>query len=124
MKYFPKLAIYKASNVTYEPATFTARSYNHWQFCKVIEGQLIFNTYPYSNTTRRHISKVRDLVASTLNVNNITFVEFDLNLQHIDKLTDVYYWELVYAKRKEEEREERRIERNRRARERRQALRA
>lgn len=64
MKHFPKLNIYKASNVTFNPSTKMAHSYDWWCFVKVIDGKVVFNSYPYSPTTRRHQRKVKDLMAS------------------------------------------------------------
>jgi len=62
MKYFKRLETYKASNVTYDPKTEIANSYNWWQFVKRIEGKLVFNNYNYSISTCKHQSKVRSLL--------------------------------------------------------------
>ena len=62
MKYFPKLKLYKASNVTYNPVTYQAYSYRWWRFVDMIDGKIIFNEYKYSMSTSRHQWKVRTLL--------------------------------------------------------------
>lgn len=62
MKYFPKLKLYKASNVTYNPVTYQAYSYKWWRFVDMIDGKIIFNEYKYSMSTSRHQWKVRALL--------------------------------------------------------------
>lgn len=54
--------IYKANNVTFNPTTLDAFSYDWWQFVGVVEGKVIFNNYNYSPTTRKHQHKVRRLL--------------------------------------------------------------
>jgi hypothetical protein len=63
MKYFPKLKLYKAANVTFNPETREAHSYSWWRFTAMIDGKLVFNDYHYSNTTRKHQCKVRALLS-------------------------------------------------------------
>lgn len=62
MKYFPRLGLYKASNVTFNPRNLEAYSYSWWQFVKIIDDVLVFNSYTYSNTTTRHQWKVRHVL--------------------------------------------------------------
>jgi hypothetical protein len=62
MKWFKRLKIYKASNLTFNPLTRTAHSYGWWRFVSVIEGKLVFNNYSYSNSTSKHQHKVRRLL--------------------------------------------------------------
>jgi len=64
IKYFPKLKIYKNStgNVTFDPATITADSYNWWTFVKVIKKKVVFNDYYYSSSTSAHQSLVREVM--------------------------------------------------------------
>lgn len=62
MKLFKRDNIYKASNVTFNPESHTAYSYNWWAFVKRINGFLVFNNVYYSNTTCKHQSKVRALL--------------------------------------------------------------
>lgn len=59
LKYFPRLKLYKAANVTLDPSTVTAVSYDWWTFVMVIDGLVVFNRYPYSVTTKRHQARVR-----------------------------------------------------------------
>jgi hypothetical protein len=61
-KYFPKLGLYKASNVTFDPNTNVALSYGYWKFVKVINNELVFNSYRYSVTTARHQRRIRRLL--------------------------------------------------------------
>lgn len=63
MKQLKRSGIYKATNVTFDPATIDAYSYGWWRFVAVVEGKVIFNNYRYSNTTAKHQYKVRTLLA-------------------------------------------------------------
>ena len=58
MKYYKRLKIYKASNVTFDPATVTAHSYRHWAFVLTIGNKVVFNDYRYSVSTAGHQRKV------------------------------------------------------------------
>jgi hypothetical protein len=62
MKYFKRANLYKASNVSFNPDTCEARSYEWWAFTKMINGILVFNDHSYSVSTRKHQSKVRSLL--------------------------------------------------------------
>lgn len=62
MKLMKRANIYKASNVTFNPETCEAVSYDWWTFAKMVNGKLVFNDHGYSNTTRKHQSKVRGLL--------------------------------------------------------------
>jgi hypothetical protein len=61
--YYKRLGVFKASNVEFNPDTLEATSYNWWYFVKRIGGKLVFNNYIYSNTTSRHQSRVKSLLA-------------------------------------------------------------
>lgn len=56
IKWFPRLGIYKNStgNVTFNPTTMEAYSYNWWQFVRKIGKTVIFNDYYYSSSTNAH----------------------------------------------------------------------
>jgi hypothetical protein len=54
--------MYKASNVTFNPETLQAYSYDWWRFVDCINGKIVFNDYYYSSTTGKHQSKVRSLL--------------------------------------------------------------
>lgn len=62
MKYFKRLEVYKASNVTFNPKSLEAYSYGYWRFVECINGKIVFNNFYYSPTTNRHQSKVRRLM--------------------------------------------------------------
>lgn len=62
LKFYKRLNLYKASNVTFNPVTKEAFSYNWWKFTKVIEGKLVFNSYSYSPSTCKHQYKVKDVL--------------------------------------------------------------
>ncbi len=64
MKYYPRLGLYKASNVTFNLKTMSAYSYGWWKFVSVIDGKIVFNDYNYSNMTCKHQWKVRSLLQS------------------------------------------------------------
>ena len=59
LKYFPRLNLYKASNVTFDPATCRGYSYKWYRLVDKIGNTVVLNTYGYSYTTIRHIYKVR-----------------------------------------------------------------
>ena len=64
MKYFSRLNVYKNSTGSnmYDPTKQEAFSYRHWRYLQVIEGQLVFNDYSYSNSTSKHQSDLRSLL--------------------------------------------------------------
>jgi hypothetical protein len=63
MKFIKTKNTYKASNLELNLNTMTAVSYNWWTFLKVIDGQLVFNSYAYSPSTQRQQSKVLRVLA-------------------------------------------------------------
>jgi hypothetical protein len=63
MKFIKTKNTYKASNVELNLNTMTAVSYNWWTFLKVIDGQLVFNSYAYSPSTQRQQYKVLKVLA-------------------------------------------------------------
>lgn len=62
MKFMKRTKIYKASNVTFNPETIQAFSYNWWCFVREIQGKIVFNNYSYSPSTTRHQYKVCQLL--------------------------------------------------------------
>ena len=62
MKYVACRYRYEASNVTFNPNDMTALSYGWWQFLMRVDGIIYLNTYRYSRTTLRHISKVSSML--------------------------------------------------------------
>lgn len=63
MTFKKRIGKYTASNVTFDPDFCTAYSYGWWRFVDQINGKVIFNNYGYSTSTRRHQSKVRNLLS-------------------------------------------------------------
>jgi hypothetical protein len=64
MRYYPRLKLYKAMNVTFDPVTMDARSYKWWRFVKPIGSNLVFNHYRYSVTTSIHQREVIQVLES------------------------------------------------------------
>ncbi len=62
MKYFKRLNVYKASNVSFYPLTREAYSYGWWRFVAIIDGLVVFNEYRYSVSTSKHQQKVSGLL--------------------------------------------------------------
>lgn len=82
MKQLKRTGIYKASNVTFDPATCKAYSYSWWRFVDRIGGLVVFNDYGYSSSTRKHQSKVRR-VLEALNIQVDVVVEAPKGLQDL-----------------------------------------
>lgn len=80
MKYFKRLKLYKANNVTFDPETMIADSYDWWHFVERINGQIVFNAYFYSPSTSKHQSKVRSLL-NELNIKIDVVVKTRAGLQ-------------------------------------------
>jgi len=73
MKYYQRLGIYKASNLTFNPNTFEGYSYAWYLITARIKGELVLNTYNYSPTTRKHVYKLRAL----LNELELPYIEIE-----------------------------------------------
>lgn len=117
MKYFKRLGLYKASNVTFNPKTLSAHSYDWWQFVKQIDGKVIFNNYRYSQSTSKHQRKV----AQVLQELGIVYetVKTVKSLANLETLEQVYAAHAENIEKQKVVAELTRLERNRRARERR-----
>ena len=91
IKFYPKLKIYKNStgNVTFDPATITADSYNWWTFVKVIKGKVVFNNYYYSSSTSAHQSLVKD-VMKELGIKVDVYVNQSGSLGHAPEVKFLY----------------------------------
>jgi len=83
LKFYSRLNMFKGNNVSFNPKTKTAKSYNWWEFVKVIGGKLVFNHYHYSQSTSKHQSKVRNLL-DQLNIPVDIYVEAPKGLQNLD----------------------------------------
>lgn len=62
MKWNEKKGLYLGSNVSFDPASCVAKSYDYWIFVARIQGQVVFNEYNFSPTTRAHQRKVERLL--------------------------------------------------------------
>lgn len=62
MKFSNKRQQFEGSNVSFNPYTQVAKSYDWWVFVTVFNGKTIFNASTYSMSTNRHQSKVRALM--------------------------------------------------------------
>jgi hypothetical protein len=123
MKYFTRLKIYKASNVTFNPETVSAISYDWWQFVRKIDGKIVFNSYRYSVTTAKHQRQVRQLLNELGLVIHLD-VRTRKSLDTFETIAEIKK-EHGYEVQNEIDRENfKRIERNRKARERRALKRA
>lgn len=89
MKYFKRSNMYKASNVSFDPTTMQAHSYNWWLFVDKIDGKVVFNSYGYSHSTRKHQSKVRALLRS-LNINIDLEIKAPSGLDDLNDAIDFY----------------------------------
>lgn len=62
MKYFKRLRQYKASNVKFDCTTQVSTSYDWWLVTRRVKGQMLFNWYSYSSSTRKHQHKLCSLL--------------------------------------------------------------
>lgn len=81
MKYYKRLKIYKASNVSFDPATNEGRSYNHWLFTMNYKDVILFNCYRYSQSTRRH----QGVVLRQLGYDNDKVIRLNLGRDSLDR---------------------------------------
>lgn len=114
MKLMKRAGIYKANNVTFNPATKFAESYNWWAFVSVIQNKVVFNEYRYSVSTSKHQHKVQRLM-NELGIKIDLVVKTRSSLHTVQSLKEVKLLnelnnELLAAKK-----ESQRIERNARA---------
>lgn len=88
LKYFPRLNLYKASNVTFDPGTCQGYSYKWYRLVDKIGGTVVLNSYAYSNTTIRHIYKVRRVLEDL----RIQYVEIEAptGLQNLERASEHY----------------------------------
>lgn len=110
MKHYKKTNTYKASNVSFNPTTLEATSYNWWIFVKRIKGKTVFNSYRYSVSTSKHQSKVRSLM-SQLGIKIDRFVEVKDGLNNITTLTELNKKHDETVRRIAENNERKRVER-------------
>lgn len=70
MKYFKKLKLYKSSNLTLDIENGIAYSYGWYEIAKRVNGQWYVNDYSYSQSTIKHVIKIK----SQLNELGIDFL--------------------------------------------------
>ncbi len=123
MKFKTRTKTYEASNVAFDVNKIEAKSYGWYTFVRVIKGKVIFNSHRYSNTTARHQFKVRRLLAE-LGIKIDRDVDVRESLSAIRDLKHLALAQKHQAAVVAEREEFKRFERNKRARERRAAIRA
>ena len=64
MKWMSRKQVFGLKNVTFNPFTMVADSYDWWVFVLPIKGKIVFNNYNYSMTTCKHQGEVRQLLKS------------------------------------------------------------
>lgn len=85
MKYYPRLKVWKASNLMFrEGSNLAAYSYEHWRFLSVTAlGRVVFNQYKYSQTTSRHQKRVLAKLAQ-LGIKVDIFLNIPQSLPHTE----------------------------------------
>jgi len=62
-KFRPRKGVWTdGQNNVFDPNEFEATSYNWWTYVKRIKGKVVFNEYPYSQTTSNHQRNMRTLL--------------------------------------------------------------
>lgn len=97
IKFYSRLGVFKASNVTFDPSTIYATSYRWWDMVKVIGGLVVFNDYTYSPTTSQHQSKVKSLMEQ-LGIKIDVTIEARKGLQSLDTAKTDYLSNIVALK--------------------------
>jgi len=97
MKYYKTLKCYKAPNFVFSPETMHATSYRWYDLFKKINGQTVLNSYAYSNTTIKHIHKMRKL-AKELNIKIDLEIQAPSGLQNLDSAVSFYFDKIQDAK--------------------------
>ena len=118
MKHFKRSGLYKASNVSFDPVKIEALSYDWWVFVSRIGKLTVFNDYRYSLSTSKHQSKVRALL-SDLGIKIDRTVSFRSSLRGVSTLRELNKLQRDQDHDNAVEAEEKRIERNAKARRRR-----
>jgi len=98
MKFMKRTQIYKANNVTFNPKTLDAYSYDWWRFVEAAPtGGVIFNSYTYSNATAKHQIKVRNLLR-TLGIEIVLDIKSPGGLQNLDSAVKYYEAKIINLK--------------------------
>lgn len=83
MKYYKTLDMFKASNLTFNPKTNQAYSYDWYLMLTPTKFGLMFNSYNYSPTTVKHKAKVIALMAQ-MNAKITITIEAPRGLQDLE----------------------------------------
>lgn len=59
LEFYPRLGLWKASNVTLDPSTLEAHSYSWWLMARRFGDLVVFNSFRYSVSTSKHQFNVR-----------------------------------------------------------------
>ena len=107
------------SGIFFDTDKMSATSYQWWHFVRRIEGEIVFNSYPYSISTQRHQRKLRELMSDLrINVDVEISVRASLDtFRTVKELVIAHNLQIELDARVENEK---RLERNARARVRRQ----
>lgn len=94
-KYRPRLKVWTdGTNNEFNPEAFEATSYRWWVYVCKIKGRVVFNNYPYSNSTCGHQSAMRALL-KRLKVRDVVQVSMRESLGHFrDKALPALYRDL------------------------------
>lgn len=99
MKYFKRSNITKNYNgsLKFDHNNNKAYSYDWYELARVESREYaILNTYKYSNTTAKHVSKMRSFIINTLQINNILEFEAPGGLQDLISL-ETHYLDKIKA---------------------------
>jgi hypothetical protein len=88
MNKLKKCNVYKAANVMLDADRMHGTSYSWYWLVHNFNGVVVLNTYRYSVTTAKHVSKVRSLLRE-LGVNYLT-LESPEGLQNLGSAIDLY----------------------------------
>lgn len=89
LKFYPRLGLFKANNVSFDPIECVAVSYNWWLFVKRFGKVVVFNDFSYSVTTSRHQNRVSTLMRQ-LGIEATLSIEAPGGLQDLDSAIRLY----------------------------------
>ena len=93
MRYRVKTNDFVASNCDFSLDTLEGHSYSWWNMVQVINGQVVFNWYSYSNSTSKHQRKIRGLL-SDLGINVDLTIDARKGLQDLETAIKDYEYEI------------------------------
>ena len=89
MRYSKKLNLYRDHNVTFNPESCRACSYDWWRFVDRKRGLVLFNTFSYGRAFNKHHEEVRDVLAK-LGIRVDIEINCPVGLQDIDAVVSYY----------------------------------